>query len=118
MGSAACEIIRRQVHRAKRVEILSAQSSKLVQELRQRLAFAVALLCPAIKLVEGTVFTMLKNDSCPHHPVGALAVDQVADDIEHAPSVLAFILRRPPRRQITQQRVQGSRGALKQGQSV
>src|SRR5438105_2418333 len=105
MCSAACEIVSHQPHRAKRLEILSAQLCKLVQQLHQRLAFAVALLCPAIKLVEWTVFTMLKNDSCTHDPVGALAMNQMADDIKDAPSIFAFILRRPPRRQITQQGV-------------
>src|SRR5213075_3363846 len=105
MSSAACEIVSRQVHRAKRVEILSAQPFKLVQQLRQRLAFAIALLCPAIKLVKRTVLTVLKNDSCTHDPVGALAVNQVADNIKDAPTVVAFVLRRPPRRQITQQGV-------------
>jgi hypothetical protein len=38
----------------------------------------------------------------PRHPISAFAVNQMADDIEGAPSVFTFISERPGFREITQ----------------
>src|SRR5438309_6577488 len=54
--------------------------------------------------------------SSPRHPVGAFAVNQMADDIERAPTfftpgVFTFISERPRFRQITQKCIESSGGA-------
>jgi len=40
-------------------------------------------------------FAVLQNDPQPRHPVGALPDDQMADDVERAPGIFAFVAARP-----------------------
>jgi hypothetical protein len=47
--------------------------------------------------------------SRPRHPIRAFAVNEVADDIERAPSVFTFISQRPRFREIAQKRIESSR---------
>src|SRR5436305_4922356 len=48
---------------------------------------------------------------CPHawHPIRAFAVNQMSDNIEHAPGIFTFVSRCPRLRQITQEHIE-SRG--------
>jgi hypothetical protein len=46
----------------------------------------------------------------PHarHPIRAFAVNQMAEDVEHAPCVFPFIAKRPGIRQMAKKRVESS----------
>jgi hypothetical protein len=50
---------------------------------------------PPIKGRERLSLAKLQHDPRPLHPIRAFAVNQMADDIEHAPSVFTFISERP-----------------------
>src|SRR5207248_5448235 len=47
---------------------------------------------------------------CPHawHPIRAFAVNQMSDNIEHAPGIFTFVSRCPRLRQITQEHIESS----------
>ena len=53
----------------------------------------------------------LQDHLRPWHPIRAFPVDQMADYIERAPSLFAFIPKRPSLRQIAQKRIESSGGA-------
>src|SRR5580693_4384443 len=59
-----------------------------------------------------------ENAARARHPVGAVGVDEMADDIVNGPGILAFIAQRPFFGQIAQKRVERVGHALKQGDGV
>ncbi len=78
---------------------------KLIQQLRQRLTLTLADLGKAIEFLEWLGVAMLKNDSRTRNPVGAVAVDQMADHVECAKRAVAFVSMDPLRGKIAQHRV-------------
>lgn len=49
----------------------------------------------AIEGREGLLFSELEQALCAGHPVVALSVDEMADDLEDAPGFFAFVVVRP-----------------------
>ncbi len=107
MRSSPLKILRPQVKRLKRSQILLAQAGELVQQLVQRLTFALIELLKAVERIEGTCFAILQNDPSPWHPVRSLTGDQMADNVKGAPCVLPLIMLHPGVGKTAQQRVEG-----------
>ena len=57
---------------------------------------------PAIEWLERLALAELQHHPRPRHPVGAFAVNQMADHIEGAPGIFTFISQRPSLRKIAQ----------------
>src|SRR5258708_20546098 len=76
----------------------------------QRLTVALPDLPRVIKGLRRPARAELHDGCCPLHPVGAFAVNQMADDIEYGPGVFAFIAQRPCVRQIAQKRIESGGG--------
>ena len=58
---------------------------------------------------------MLEDDARPRNPVGLLAVNQVADDVERAPRLAAFVAEDEAVGQAAQERVERRRRPLEDG---
>src|SRR6266436_6937358 len=91
MHSVAGQVLRVQIQCRERSQILFTQASELVQELLERLALTLFYLRQAVKGVEGPRFAVLEDDACARHPVGALADDQMADDVERTPGIFSIL---------------------------
>ena len=91
---------------------------KLIQQLIQRFALALFELRKAIKTIKGPRLTLFENDLCTRNPVGAFAHDQMADDIEGAPTVFAFVLTCPNVGKATQQTAKSCRGSREKGDGI
>jgi len=91
VASVTAEIGRLEIQIVQLLEILTAEASELVEELRKGLAFAFAELGPAIECLKGSSFAGFENAFHARHPVGAFAVDEVADDVVGTPGVFAFV---------------------------
>src|SRR6476646_5264267 len=72
----------------------------------------------AIKWHERLTLAELQYQLYSRDPVRALAVNQVAHNVERAPGAFAFISQSPGFWQITQKRVESSGGARKQKYSL
>src|ERR1700692_2935319 len=77
----------------------------------QRLTLTLSFVSPTFKGLKRLSLAKSEHDPCPLHPIRAFVVNQMADDIERAPSVFAFISDGPRFRQIAQKRVESSGGA-------
>ena len=100
------------------IETAGANASKLIQKLRKIFAAALFDMPASIEWVEGFAFSVLKNYAGARHPVNAIGVDEMADDIYDRESFAAFIVVRPRFRQPSQQLIQCARGALQQSHGV
>jgi len=74
-----------EVERAEIREVGVTQGGEFIEQGGERLALALVELGFAIEGVEGPVFAMLEDDFDAGEPVGALAVDEMADDSVGAP---------------------------------
>jgi hypothetical protein len=75
-------------------------------------------MCPTIKGLESLGLAKLQQHFRARHPPGAFAVNQMADDIERAHSVLPFISEGPGFGQIAQKSIESSGGAHEKGYGV
>jgi len=107
MATAASEILRAQIQGAQLDQVFATQAREFIQQLFQRFAFALACLCETIEGVEGARLAKLQNHFCARHPVGAFAVNQMADDVERGPSAFTFVSGCPWLREVAQERVEG-----------
>lgn len=112
MMAALFEIAGRELPGAKLVEIGGPQLRQLVEDLVERFAAALFELGEAVERIEGAGFAVVKDQPGAWHPVGALAMVQVTDDVEGGPGLVAFAVPRPTIGEAAQQRVQsgGSTG--------
>src|SRR4051794_21744424 len=115
MAPAALEIPRLQLQLAQLAQVVLAEARELIQQLRQSSAFVLALLRLAVEALEGARLAMLQDHARAGHPIGALAVDEMSDDVEGCPSALAFVGVRPRFGQVAEKRVEGAWSALEQG---
>src|SRR5882762_2214297 len=95
MPSAAREVLWPQIQRAQLVQILCPQAREFIQQIAQRLAFALAFLRETIEALEWLRLAGFQDPPRTREPVGEFAMDEVADDVVGAPSLLAFIAVRP-----------------------
>jgi hypothetical protein len=95
MASALFQIGGLQVERAQLFEICGAEAREVVQSFGDRYVLTLAREAFSIEGLEGAGFTEFEDHFCAGHPVGALAVDKVADGIEGAPCLAAFVVACP-----------------------
>ncbi len=74
-----------QIQRLQRGQILVSQAGEIVQELLQRLFSTLFELREAVEGIKWPGFAFFEDDPQARYPVGALADDQVAHDVERAP---------------------------------
>src|SRR5208282_3415767 len=106
MASAPSEIFRPQIQCAEFGQAVAPHARKFIQQLPERLTFALSRLSPTVEGLERARLAKLQNHFRARHPVGAVTVNQMANDIEGAPGVFTFISQRPRFRQIAQKRVE------------
>jgi len=102
------EVVRLQIQGTQFVEVFRPQTRKFVQQLPYRLAFDLLQVSATIKALESFGLGKL-----PHagHPIHAFAVNQMADNVERAPSAFTFVSGCPRFRQITQKRIESGGSA-------
>src|SRR5580704_6502506 len=100
MSSTPVEVLWAQIQSAQFDQVFATQPREFIQQLFQRFAFTLSYLSPTIERLERASLAKLQNHLCARHPVRALAVNQVADDVERAPGVFTFVSRRPYLRQV------------------
>lgn len=86
-----------------RAEVLGAEQSKLLQEYRQRLASAFLSLGESVVRGETAIGALRTNDLCARDPIGALAVDEMTENLVRAPRVGALVRTCPLGAQIAEQ---------------
>src|SRR5437868_2775173 len=91
MQSASRQVFRLQSQGLQCRQTLVAHSSEFIQKLVQRLALTLLNLRKAIKRIKGSRLALFQDHPGPRYPVGALAEDQVANNVERAPAVLSFV---------------------------
>lgn len=107
MGSAEDELLRGERERTEVAEVGRAELGEFVEKLGERLPCTVALLREAVQRLEGAGLAVGEDHLGAGHPVGALAVVQMADDVEGAPGVGAFAFASPGSWEIAQESVEG-----------
>lgn len=111
MPSAAREIFRLQIEGTQRGEIFRAEACKVIQQLGKGFALAFALLRTAVKCLERLPFATFQDHLRARHPIGELAVNEMADDVECVPSTFSFVLKRPLFRQIAEKGIENGGSA-------
>jgi len=106
MASTAGEVLGAQIQGAQFDEVFTTQAREFIQQLFQRFAFAVSILRPTVERLEGARLAKLQNHFRARHPVGAFAVNQMADDVERAPSVFTFVSGGSCLRQVAEKRIE------------
>src|SRR5579863_6126321 len=111
MPSTVFEVLWLQIQCLQFAEVFRPQTSKFIQQLRQRLSLTLSHVSPTVKRFKRASLTKLEDHLRPRHPIGAFAVNKMADDIKGAPGILTLISQRPGFRQITQQGIESGRSA-------
>ena len=91
VAAAPFEVLRLQIQSTQRVQVGGAETGKLIQHRLDGLAVALAQVRPKIEGLKGLRLASFKDDPGARHSVGAFGVNQVADDLERAPGVFAFM---------------------------
>lgn len=118
MGSAASEVVWLEIQGLEGDEVFFAEAGELVEELLERFALRLSCLGEAVEAVEWPGFAVVENDSRARHPVGALADDEMADDVEGAPGIVSFVAANPGVGQAAQEGVEGCGGAGEEGDGL
>ena len=112
--SAQFEIFWLQVQVAQLAKTVGPHEGKFIEQLIKGLAFTLSYVSQAVERRKGLTLAELQDHFCARHPIGAVAVNQMADDFKGAPGIVAFVSHRPLVGEIAQKRVQSSGGASKQ----
>jgi hypothetical protein len=115
MGSAELELLRSEIEGAQFPEVGGAKFGELVEELGEGLPCTFAILGASIELFEGSGFAVVEDEFGARHPVGALAMVEMADDIVGSEGSAAFVLHGPGFGEIAQQSVDCGGSAGKEG---
>src|SRR6202022_1253783 len=110
MPPTSLKILRLQVQCLQRGQIVLSQPSKIIQQLLQRLALTFFCLCPTIKRLEAATFAMGQDDPCTRHPIGALPVVQMPNNVKRVPGICAFVSVYPRAWQTSQEGIQHNGG--------
>ena len=78
--AAETELVWLQVPRAQFFETGRSGDGEFVEQLRERFALTPAEVSPAVEWREGLSFTGLQDGLCAGYPVGAIGVDEMAED--------------------------------------
>lgn len=108
MAPTQLKIIRGQPEGVELGQVVRTKTSEIVEQLRKRLAFAFSLLAETIEGLKGWKLGGMAA-SCGYdeprtgHPIGALSVCEMADDVEGRPAVIPFVPMRPRVGKVTKQ---------------
>src|ERR1700693_6491732 len=100
MASPPLEGLWAQIQGAQFGQVFTTQPREFIQQLSQRFAFALTCRSPTIEGLERASLAKLQNHLRARHPVGAFAVNQMADDVERAPSAFTFVSGGPGLREV------------------
>ena len=89
--------------------------SEVIEEMADGLALVELGAGGAIERGEGAGFAVLEDGADAGHPVGALAVDEVGDDVEDGPGGVALVAVGPYFGEAAQEGVEGGGGAGEEG---
>src|SRR5438128_7732927 len=103
MAAAAAEISGLQMQRVELAKIFAANAGEFIEQLRKRFAEQVAFVTTAIERFERARFAVLQNHFYSGNPIGAIAMKQMAYDIEWSEGVFAFVAQSPPFGKIAEQ---------------
>ncbi len=95
-----------QIQSAQLVQAFRAYASKFIEQLREGPTLALAFLSPTIEWLKSLGLAKLHDYRRSRHPISAVAKNQMADDVERAPSVFPFIPEGPGFRQIAEKRIE------------
>lgn len=110
MPSAQSEFLLPQVQCTKFAQVFRPLARKFIQQLFQRLALTLTHLRPTIKRLKRASFAELKNHFHSGHPIRSLAVNEMTDDVERAPSIFSLVSERPHFRKAAQKRIESCGG--------
>jgi len=105
------EVRRAQVESFERGQILRAERSEFIEQFFKRLAAAFFFLSETVEGIERAGLAVFEDAFGTGHPVGALADDEVSNNVERAPGIRAFVCGHPPAGQAAEERIQRWRGA-------
>src|SRR5258706_935364 len=88
------------------VQVLRADACKFIQQLLERFALALSYLPQSVKFLKRSSLAKLQNHFHSRHPIGALGVNEVADNVIGAPRVTPFILMCQRVRQLAQKSIE------------
>jgi hypothetical protein len=106
MRSSPAQVFGLQIQCLECRQVLAAEAGEIVQQLLKRFALTLLRLRETIKGIKGPRFAAVQDDLHARHPVGTLADDQVAHDVERAPGLISFAAARPDVGKAAQQSVQ------------
>src|ERR1700751_2828133 len=91
MASEPREVNGLKVHGPQFGEVAGAELRELIQQLREGFALGFVDVSVAIQVRKWLLRAVFEHPFGAREPVGALAVDEVSDDVECAPGVFAFV---------------------------
>jgi hypothetical protein len=115
MPATPLEIFPTQIQCPKFFQIFRAPASKFIQQLIHRLASTLLYVSPTIERLERLSLAELQEHSGARHPIRTFGMNQMGNDIEHAPSVFTLIVEGPDFREVTQERIESAGRASKKG---
>lgn len=107
VGAAEGELLWAEIEGTEFVEIFGANAGEFVEERGKRFVAKFFGAGFTVERLEGLGFAKLENDFDARHPVGAFAIDEMADDIVGGPGVVAFVAEGPCFGEIAEKRIQG-----------
>ncbi len=113
MPAAPRKVFLLQIQQSQLSQVLLAQARKFIQQLPQLFALFFMHVSQTVKGLKRLRFAGLQHALRARHPVCALDVNQMSDDVARAPGVCAFIAVRPRLRLIAQKRTKRCRHPLK-----
>ena len=114
----AVEVGVREPERPQVPHVVCPKRRELFEQLRQRLPSGLLELREAVERVEGARVGVLEDDLQPAHPVGAFAMNQMAEDVERRPGAGPFVRTHPPVGQTAEHRVKDRRHSFENGKRV
>src|SRR5260370_26947735 len=108
MTSTPLEVFLAQIQSAQLVQAFRAHACKFIEQLREGPTFALAFLSPTIEWLKSLGLAKLHDYRRSRHPISAVAKNQMADDVERAPSVFPCSPELPGCRQTPQKRTQSA----------
>lgn len=118
MEAAALEVGGLEIQVAELAEAVGADVGEFVEELVEGFALTLADVSLAVEGGKGVGVAGVEDDPGAGDPVGSVAVDEMADDVEGGPGVGAFVVHGPFGGEIAQERVECGGGAGEQGDGL
>lgn len=108
MAPTQLKVGRGEMKRVKLGQVVRTKTSEIVEQLGERLALAFSLLTETIEGLKGRKLGGMAA-SCGYeeprtgHPIGALSVSEMTNDVEGSPAVVTFVPMRPRVGKVTKQ---------------